>query len=263
MKSSLPNARRGFTLVEVALAIVIVSIVILAAIGLLLPAQRAIDDVLSGGQATRLRQEIEKEFSALRRPENKIHGGPYSTAFDKAYDGVRKSVSPSELWLAFFYRAVNPAKNQKTTESGRLAPYIDDVKEKRPGEDYVVQAAFMSLREFRGDPPYRDEKFLDALEGRLFVVKLVPLEGLVSETQIPTSEKTLKPLPAYNGSGTPLATFLRSNSSDAYPLAVIPVAAEFYEASDVDNPTIAFDANANPKNAQIRPVISLNIGFNR
>jgi prepilin-type N-terminal cleavage/methylation domain-containing protein len=261
MKSSIPNARRGFTLVEVALAIVIVSIVILAAIGLLLPSQRAIDDVLSGGQATRLRQEIEKEFSVLRPGES---SGTVKTPFDKAYNAVKNGATQNGLLCAFFYRA----EKSGTDPDGRLRPFTGDVREKRAGEDYVVQAAVMNLSAFAGSSGYKD-----ALEGRLFVVRLLPLEGLVSENPVapqPPLEAPLKPLPAQTGTSTPLADFLAANNSDAYPLAVIPAAAEFYEAPDVDNPGLIFNAMANPKTgttpngkAAARPVITLNVGFNR
>jgi prepilin-type N-terminal cleavage/methylation domain-containing protein len=261
MKSSVHSPRRGFTLVEVALAIVIVSIVILAAIGLLLPSQRAIDDVLSGGQATRLRQEIEKEFSVLRPGEA---SASVKTPFDKAYNAVKNGATQNGLLCAFFYRA----EKGGTDPDGRLRPFTGDIREKRAGEDYVVQAAVMRLTDFAGSSGYKD-----ALEGRLFVVRLLPLEGLVSENpvapQLPL-EAPLKPLVAAPAPATPLADFLSANPAEAYPVAVIPAAAEFYEATDVDNPGIIFNAMANPKTgatpggkAAARPVITLNIGFNR
>lgn len=261
MKSPIHNERRGFTLVEVALAIVIVSIVILAAIGLLLPSQRAIDDVLSGGQATRLRQEIEKEFSILRPGES---SGTVRTPFDKAYNAMKNGATQNGLLCAFFYRAEKSA----TASDGRLRPFTGDVRDKRAGEDYVVQAAVMRLSDFSGSAGFKD-----SLEGRLFVVRLLPLEGLVSENPVspqPPLVAPLRPLVAQTGTSTPLADFLAANNSDAYPLAVIPAAAEFYEAPDVDNPGLIFNAMANPKTgttpggkAAARPVITLNIGFNR
>lgn len=261
MKASVHSSRRGFTLVEVALAIVIVSVVILAAIGLLLPSQRAIDEVLSGGQATRLRQEIEKEFSVLRPGEA---SASVKTPFDKAYNTMKNGNSQNGLLCAFFYRAEKSA----TATDGRLRPFTGDVREKRAGEDYVVQAAVMPIAEFSGSGGYKE-----AIEGRLFVVRLLPLEGLVSENPVapqPALEAPLKPLPAQTGTSTPLADFLSANPSEAYPLAVIPAAAEFYEASDADNPGVLFNAMANPKTgttpggkAAVRPVITLNVGFNR
>ena len=261
MKSSVLANRRGFTLVEVALAIVIVSIVILAAVGLLLPSQRAIDEVLSGGQATRLRQEIEKEFSVLRPGET---SATVKTAFDKAYNAVKNGATQNGLLCAFFYRAEKSA----TAADGRLRPFTGDVRDKRPGEHYVVQAAVMRLSDFSANAGYKE-----SLEGRLFVVRLLPLEGLVSENPVapqPPLEAPLKPLVAATGNATPLADFLAANNSEAYPLAVIPAAAEFYEAPDADNPSIIFNQLANPKTgvspagrAAARAVITLNIGFNR
>lgn len=261
MKTSVPSPRRGFTLVEVALAITIVSVVVLAAIGLLLPSQRAIDEVLSGGQATRLRQEIEKEFSVLRPGES---SAAVKTPFDKAYNVVKNGASRDGLLCAFFYRA----EKGSTSSDGRLRPFTGDIRDKRAGEDYVVQAAVMRLADFASSATFKD-----ALEGRLFVVRLLPLEGLVSEnpgTGQPALELPLKPLPAATGTATPLADFLSANPPDAYPLGVIPAAAEFYQADDVDNPDNVFNAMADPKTgrtaggkAALRPVITLNVGFNR
>lgn len=225
------SRRRGFSLVEVALAVTIVSIVILAAIGLLVPAQRAIDDVLGTDQATRLRTEIEKELSVVRPGEN------YTSGFDKAYKIVQKSGEADGLLCAFFYRSEKPtgaAGSGATQTDGRLKPYAGAIDDKRPGEDYLVQAAVMPLSKFESEQQLRD-----AIEGRLFLVRLTYLKGLLP----PESDA------AFGGA-----------NSDAFPEAVIPATAEFFVADDVDAAATSFERI---KKGFIKPVLTLNLGFNR
>lgn len=253
----------AFTLVEVALAITIVSVVILAAIGLLLPAQRAIDDVLSSDQAARLNQEIEKEFSVLRPGEA---SATITTPFDKAYNAVKKGKTKDGLLCAFFYRAKLPTASgtASTLPDGRLAPYTDAINDKRVGEDYVVQAAVMSEAAFKAT-----KGFGEALDGKVYVLRMLPLEGVVAEPQavLPTPFKTL---PAATATTKPLDAFLAANGPEAYPLAVLPVAVEFYEGQDVDDPASLYNSIPDPVTnvapggkASVKPLLTLNIGFNR
>jgi prepilin-type N-terminal cleavage/methylation domain-containing protein len=236
---------RGFSLVEVALSIAIVAIVVLAVVGLLVPAQRTIDEVLTSGQAGRLRQEVENEFSVLRQGQNT---GAVTTPFAKAYEAVKNSKTANGLYYAFFYRA----KQTATNSAGRLEPFPGDVRAMRAGVDYVVQAAVMRADEFQATPAYGE-----ALEGRLFLLRFTPIEGVVAD---PTAASPFEALPAYTGSGTPLADFITGKDSTKYPLAVIPVTAEFYAARDLDNPAgllAAIDKGT------VKPLLALNVGFNR
>lgn len=236
-------ARRGFSLVEVALAVTIVSIVLLAAVGLLLPAQRAIQDVLTADQATRLRAEIEKEFSFVRPGET------YDSGFAKAYQFLRNGDTKEGLLAAFFYRAVLPDGEQSTLEGGRLRPFTDGVDDLRPGEDYVIQAAVMPLTEMVATFD-SEEDFRDALEGRLFVVRLTYLNGLVGDD------------PDGDGEGETTAdlAFKFNAPSKFFPEAVIPAKADFYEADDLDDPAAIFERI---EKGVVKPLLSLNLGFNR
>ena len=227
----LRNRSRAFSLVEVALAVTIVAVVILAAIGLLVPAQRAIDDVLGTDQATRLRAEIEKELSVVRPGET------YASGFDKAYKILQKSNDREGLLCAFSYRAEKPtggAGTSATDTDGRLKPFTETVKDKRVGEDYVIQAAVMTVAKFE-----TQKKMLDAIEGKLFVVRLTYLKGLLP----PESDA------AFGG-----------GSSDSFPEAVLPATAEFFMAEDIDDPSASFERI---KKGFVKPVLTLNLGFNR
>lgn len=228
--TSFPHrAPRGFSLVEVALAVTIVSVILLAAIGLLIPSQRAIDNVLTADQSGRLRAELQKEFSLVRPGES------YDSAFDKAYQILKKEGSKEGLVAAFFYRAEKPGVGDTSTLSdGRLKPFTDSVNDKREGEDYVVQATAMPLEDFEKNPD-----FTEALEGKLFVVRLIYLKGLLSDT----SDKAF-------GSG----------SSKDFPEAVLPASAEFFVVTDLDEPSLIHDSIDKKR---VKPVLSLNIGFNR
>lgn len=243
------RAARAFTLVEVALALAIVSIVVIAAIGLLLPSQRTINEVLTGSQATRLREEVENEYAVVRPGET------FPTPFDKAYDMVKKGKTQDGLLCAFFYRA----NNSTTTPDGRLAPFPGSVNNLRPGEDYVIQSTVMTCPQFKANANYRE-----AVEGKVFVLRVLPIEGLVSETSSPLPTGFL-PLPA-NG----LSAFLAANPSTAYPLAVIPASVEFYLATDLEDPSKLFNSIPDPVTkvtpggkTPAKPIITLNIGFRR
>jgi len=231
--SALPVARRGFTLIETALAVVIVAIVLLAAIGLLIPAQRAIDDVLTADQATRLLNEIEKEMAVVRPNET----ANFTTGFDKAYRAANQHAAEDGVLAVFFYRAQKPTAGGGTggRTDGRLAPFTGDIVTSRAGDDYVLQAAVMPVAAYNNDIALKD-----ALDGGLFLARLVPLEGLLPET----SEQYLKNNPDPNG----------------YPEAVIPAAVEFYVADDLDDPSRTIPSILNGSR---KPLMSLNAGFNR
>ena len=239
------TTRQGFSLVEVALSIAIVAIVVLAAVGLLVPAQRSIDDTLTAGQASRLRHEIEQELNVLR-PSEKT--SVVTTPFDKAYMALKVGDTQDGLLMAFFYRA----KMDTTLVDGRVAPYVEPTVGKRVGEDYILQAAVMDYNTFKAKTD-----FLRALDGKLYVVRIVPLEGMVSDT---TATTPFVPLPIQTGSSTPLKAFLQANPPNVYPVAVLPATAEFYVANDLDNPVGIYQ---NINKGIIKPVVSLNIAFNR
>jgi prepilin-type N-terminal cleavage/methylation domain-containing protein len=222
---------RGFSLVEVALAVTIVAVVLLAAIGLVVPAQRAIEEVLTTDQATRLRGELEKELSVVRPGES------YASGFDKAYQIVRDGGDRKGLLAAFFYRAQKPtgaAGSGATSSDGRLKPFTESVSDKRAGADYLIQAAIMPLEAFE-----KQTDFIEALEGRPFMIRLSYLKGLLP----PESDAAF-------GSG----------ASAAFPEAVIPATADFFVIEDLDNPTGPIERILD---GTTRPVLSLNIGFNR
>lgn len=225
------QSRRGFSLVEVAIAVVIVSIVVITTVGLLAPVQQNIEDVVSADEGSRLRRAVEIEMNIIRP------GEAYATGFDKAYDIVKND----SVIYAFFYRAEVPM----TLTGGRADPATDDVVDQRLGENYAQQAAVF-IEDQLGEA--QANGFIEAAEGRVFMVRLQPLRSIMSD-----EAKT-----SYDGSG----------SAD-FTEAVLPVSAEFYALDSVDlvaddgASAVLGDFVDDIKSGDLRPVFELNMAFNR
>lgn len=227
-------------MVEVAIALVIVSVVVISTVGLLAPVQQNIEDVVSADEISRLRRAVEIEMSILRPSES------YKSAFDKAYMTVKND----DVVCAFFYRADVPTSSAALNE-GRTAPVSGNFAEQRLGVDYVQQAAVFTEEKF-GEA--RSDGFFDAAEGRVFLVRFKLLESIL----INMNEIEFSPPPIT----------LPIDSND-FTEAVLPVAAEFYTLESIDlvanaGASAALDKFvADVKAGDLRPVFELNMAFNR
>ena len=231
------SSRRGFSLVEVAIAIVIVAIVVISTVGLLAPVQQNIENVVSADEVSRLRRAVEIEMSVVR-PNEEQH---YKSAFDKAYESVKLG-----RWCyAFFYRAEVP-DDISDLNGGRSRPYTGPIANERLGEDYVQQAAVFIGRYMS---EMRADGFFDAAEGRVYVFRFRFLDSVMDDEAV--------------------ASFNAESNSDNYSEAVLPVTVEFYTLESLElvansgASSALGDFLANIRDGKVRPVFELNMAFNR
>lgn len=225
------SSRRGFSLVEVAIAVVIVSVVVITTVGLLAPVQQNIDNVVSADEVSRLRRAVEIEMNIVRPGET------YATGFDKAYDTIKND----SVVYAFFYRAAVPMN----LTGGRADPATGATTNQRLGDNYAQQAAVFIENQL-GEA--QTSGFIDAAEGRVFVVRFQLLESVMSPDAVTS----------YNAGG-----------AEQFTEAVLPVSAEFYSLDSID---MVADGGASTaldnfisdiKSGDLRPVFELNMAFNR
>lgn len=151
------HSRKGFTLAETLLAIIVVAVLLTTFLAVFGPATSSIRRAISVQDADRLASALEKELSTLREEES----GEYNTPFDKAFDWISTSDSLDSSVVLFNYRG-----DTSQIIDGQLEPFTDQNGE--PGKDYLVQSAVRRLGSGQQDL----EQLLDAVEGRVFIVNM-------------------------------------------------------------------------------------------
>jgi len=230
-------SRRGFSLVEVAIAVVIVSVVVITTVGLLAPVQQNIENVVSADEVSRLRRAVEIEMNIVRPGEANASGVKYTSGFNKAYDTVQND----SVVYAFFYRAAVPM----TLTGGRADPATGAVTGQRLGDNYAQQAAVFIENQLG---QAQSEGFIEAAEGRVFIVRFQLLESVMDPDAVAS----------YNAGG-----------AEQFSEAVLPVSAEFYTLDSIDmvangGASTALDVFVSGiKSGDVRPVFELNMAFNR
>ncbi len=148
---------RGFTLLEVLLAISVVAILLTTFLAVFGPATNTIRRAVSVQDADRLATALEKELSTLREDEI----GRFETPFSKAFEWISSSSSLDSAIVLFNYRG-----DTSQVINGKLEAYLEQNGE--PGRDYLVQSAVRRLSGENKDL----EPLLEAVEGRVFVVRM-------------------------------------------------------------------------------------------
>lgn len=145
------SSRRGFTLAELLLAMLVFAIAITTILALLARSIETVDEILVKDEAMRLSGAVEDHFETL----------PFNTS----YNIIRSQESGGQINVfAYMYRG-DP---ENTRDDGTLTPVPS--REGTPGEDYVVVAG---VRRTSGSfVPRRLEEDVDALEGGLYYVRL-------------------------------------------------------------------------------------------
>ena len=239
MKKLLPKKVAGFTLMETVIAIGVLAVMLTAFMAVFGPATRGIRRSINVQEADRLTSTLEKEL-ATNRPLGS--GSEATTAFHKAYDWIIKSNVDASVVFAYQYRG-NPNQLRK---DGTMEPYL--TKGGQAGKDYMVQPMFRR----RSDAEF--VKDIKALEGRVFFVKMTQL--------VFDGTNGLKLGSA--GSITPPAgsTPLTGTGADAFPEAVIPFTAEFYEIQTTD-PNFLSDVNKFKIANYKKPMFTRNLAVRR
>ncbi len=211
-KSIIP---KGFSIVEVAIAMAVVTLLLTTFLGIFGPAQANIQRSLNTKDANRMKDALTNELSILRSTDS-----PLTNSFAKAFKYIGESHAKSTALIIFEYRAEAGAD----TTTGILPPYSGTSGIQ--GKDYVVQTAVRSLA-----TPDRDtlKSELAVVQGPVFVIRMTQLvDNDITDTNI-----TLTPW--VDGSGDPIVGVTDPDAPgtalahDTYPKAVVALRAEFFK----------------------------------
>ncbi|QQL44296.1 prepilin-type N-terminal cleavage/methylation domain-containing protein [Sulfuriroseicoccus oceanibius] len=242
MKISMQRMKRngGFSLVEVAIALAIVAVVVLAVVGLLGPAAKNVEDIVAVDELNRLQRGIEAEMTVVRPNEL----AEYKSGFDKAF----KVLKGDGLVYAFFYRApINNGEVELNPSDKRARPDTAGIlTDQRVGVDYMPAiGVFTQAAVDNGDA----DDYFDAAEGRIYLAKIELLRDLL-ET-VPEDAQ---------------ASFDNAADSDDFIKATLPASISYYEVESLDQvlggnrPTELLEGIAAD---EVSPIIRLNTGFRR
>jgi type II secretory pathway pseudopilin PulG len=227
------KANKGFSLVEVAIAMGVVTLLLTTFLGVFGPAQKNIQRALSTKDANRMKDTLSNEMSILRPTEyaatTSTTTNVYSSSFDKAFYMISGSHDgsddPPAAVLIYQYKAV-PVDDD---DDGILPPFTTDtsgvsqtnIDEGVQGRNYIVQTAVRVVG--KDDDRIEDELHPDAVVGSVFVVRMSQLVKSSSST-------ATKLILEANSTGTIVnpETGDAVAGPDAYPKAVIAFKAEFF-----------------------------------
>ena len=124
--------RRGFTVIEVVVAVGVVGILLAGVLSVITPAQIAITNTLEKKRLVKLATAVESEFSVLRTSDTAL----WTTAFDKALYAIATSddvTDPDSLWIAAEYYSDKTLDN----DTGRMAS-TERIEGGQFGDDYII-----------------------------------------------------------------------------------------------------------------------------
>ncbi|GAA5494843.1 hypothetical protein Rhal01_01007 [Rubritalea halochordaticola] len=188
MRSTKLNTTKGFSLVEVVIAMGIVAILLTTFFAVFTPAQRNIQRSLGIKDANRMASALENEMAVLRPGGESSN---YSSAFDKAFEWIKNSNSPDTAVLVYQYTAVPSQSDAQMNPDGTPQAYNTARERGVPGKDYITFTAVRSLKDSSARTLIEQELVPGVVTGGVYVVRmtqLVPKEdgslGLGSEGQI-------------------------------------------------------------------------------
>lgn len=208
--------RRGFSLIEVVIAIGIVAILLTTFLAVFAPAQKNIQRSLSVKDANRLVSTLENEMGILRKGQE----DDYSSAFDKAYEWIKGSDTKDTAVLVYQYNAY--PGNTESELNPDETPRAYDVAEENgiPGRDFVTHTVVRSLGDSDSAALIQEELQPGVVEGPVYVVRMTQLvpDSASGGLEVGTPGQIVDP----SASGSVVA------DSEDYPGAAIAFQAEFF-----------------------------------
>ncbi len=212
--------RKGFSIVEVAIAMGVVTLLLTTFLGVFGPAQKNIQRALSTKDANRMKDTLSKEMSILRSSDS------YTNSFEKAFRMIEGSHDSTKAVLMYQYKA-NPVDDDN---DGILPAYTgtDGIQ----GRDYIIQTAVRTLGV--DDTKINAELSAEVVDGVVFAVRMTQL------VKDPDSTDAKLILSAWNNGQTGESFELKqgitnpdepgvpiTNPAD-FPKAVVAFRAEFF-----------------------------------
>jgi hypothetical protein len=218
------RSRKGFSIVEVAIAMGVVTLLLTTFLGVFGPAQKNIQRALSTKDANRMKDTLSNEMSILRPTDTD------ASSFNKAFRMIEGSHTKTKAVLMYQYRA-DPEDNDN---DGILPPFsgTDGIQ----GKDYIMQTAVRTL----GVDNSKIKSELDAIDGSVLVVRMTQLVNYkIDDPANPGDKIIVMGAWAEGATGTGA---LKAGITDpdnpgtalavaAYPKAVIAFRAEFFKLS--------------------------------
>jgi hypothetical protein len=210
---SATKTRKGFSIVEVAIAMGVVTLLLTTFLGVFGPAQKNIQRALSTKDASRMKDTLSNEMSILRSSDT-----AFTSSFEKAFRMIESSHDKTSAVLMYQYRA-NPVD---TDDDGILPAYdgVDGIQ----GRDYIIQTAVRTL----GVDDTKIEAELQVVEGSVFVVRMTQL---IKDTAASTAGKLVLTARSTSGITDPDNPGADITDPALYPKAVIAFSAEFFKIS--------------------------------
>jgi len=164
MKTNI-SSRKGFSLVEVVIAIGIVAVLLTTFMTVFGPAQKSINKALGVTEANRLVSTLENEMAVLR-PNERSEYTP-SVSFEKAFQWISGSHEKSTAIVVFQHQAI---PNEE--DNGRLQPALTEVSDESslPGVDYITQTVAKRIEDVT-----EAELSPGVIEGKVYVVRMTQL----------------------------------------------------------------------------------------
>lgn len=151
---------KGFSLVEVVIAIGIVAILLTTFMAVFGPAQQNIVRALGVADVSRLTSTLENEMTYLRKGESE------DSAFEKAFEWVKDSHSESSAVIVYQYQA-----SPKSTNDDGTLEAVKAVKGSTPGVDYITQTIARKI----GSPFINSELAPGVVVGSVYAVRMTQL----------------------------------------------------------------------------------------
>ncbi len=158
------KARKGFSIVEVAVAMGVVTLMLTTFIGIFGPAQKNVHGAINSKDAIALKDALSNELAILRGNQP----GTYASSYEKAIEYIKGSNGKSTAVLVYRYKA-DPSSS---SDDGILTIYEGDGL---PGRDYVVETAVRKVGDEDDDDLIANELGSTAINGPVFAVKMTEL----------------------------------------------------------------------------------------
>ncbi len=200
------RVRKGFSILEVAIAMGVVTLLLTTFLGVFGPAQKNIQRSLSTKDANRMKDALSNEMSILR-----VSNTADDSSFEKAYRMITDSYDETKAVLLYQYKA-DPTADPD--EDGIFDAYTgaDGIQ----GRDYIVETAVRSIGV--DDTLIQAELAPKVVEGPVFVVRM---SQLVADTNGLVARSAAGIVDPDSGATV--------TDADAYPKAVIAFRAEFFK----------------------------------
>ena len=212
------KSRKGFSLVEVVIAIAIVTVLLTTFMAVFGPAQKSVSRALGVAEANRLVATLENEMGILREGEKSQYDvAGSSSAFEKAFQWVRDSASPTSAVVVFQYQAQPKSSN---TDGTLRAAVLSDVNndQKQPGVDYITQTVARRLDK-ADSSTLKAELSRGIVTGKVYAVRMTQLVRNQTSGALELSSNTAE---IVNDDGSTAA------DSEAYEEGVITLQVEFF-----------------------------------